>query len=334
MTLPPSAPSAGINSRRPRHAFSLTELLVVVGIIAGLIAILVPFIGHARKQAEITRTRADLNTIAAALEAYKADFGDYPRVEYTPGIANVAGSRPEPPTGAQILCWALIGPAPMAEKNPLSTNHAIQDGADGPGFRTRPPLAGVDGVLGTTDDVPQGRVYGPYIPVDKFKIGDPSPIPSTSQLMWSILDSNHRPILYFPASPKKLDPTIQTGTAAYIGQTTAASPTPVPLPLTAIQTFVWDLTDNLGVTYTDDTGSSATAFVRNSDTYAVVRISAMLGDMNHNGRIDTGETAATTGPYILWAAGPDGNFGPDSQTPTTTDTAKCDDVTNFTPPGQ
>jgi hypothetical protein len=61
----------------------------------------------------------------------------------------------------------------------------------------------------------------------------------------------------------------------------------------------------------------------------------MLGDMNNNGGIDAGETAKFTGPYILWSAGPDENYGPqagDAEAYNTLDAAdlkRCDDLTNF-----
>jgi hypothetical protein len=40
-------------------------------------------------------------------------------------------------------------------------------------------------------------------------------------------------------------------------------------------------------------------------------MSYRLGDLNYNGVIDATETPVTTGPYLLWSAGPDGVFGND-----------------------
>jgi hypothetical protein len=79
-----------------------------------------------------------------ALDAYKADFKDYPR----PDISS--------PTEAAkpVLAWALIGPWAAVQEgvNP-------GDGADGPGFRTQ-----WDNNLKVG-----GKVYGPYLPPDKFQ---------------------------------------------------------------------------------------------------------------------------------------------------------------------
>jgi len=63
---------------RQRAAFTLIELLIVVGIIAILAAIAVPNFLEAQMRAKIARVRADLRTVATALEAYRTDMGDYP----------------------------------------------------------------------------------------------------------------------------------------------------------------------------------------------------------------------------------------------------------------
>jgi len=67
--------------RRPleRGGFTLVELLVVIGIIATLIAILVPVINAAQHRASRTRIGMELGAIAAALESYRDGYGDYPR---------------------------------------------------------------------------------------------------------------------------------------------------------------------------------------------------------------------------------------------------------------
>src|SRR4051812_46089948 len=86
--------------QRSRAGFTLVEMLVVIGIIVLLVGILLPTIMSARRNAEKNAVRMELHTIALALDAYRADFGDYPR----------------PPSGTpaqrkyRLLAWALIGP--------------------------------------------------------------------------------------------------------------------------------------------------------------------------------------------------------------------------------
>jgi len=69
----------------PHRAFSLIELLVVIGIIVILIGIMVPVFFYARKAARVSQTSATLGNIANALEAYRADHLRYPRTSTNNG---------------------------------------------------------------------------------------------------------------------------------------------------------------------------------------------------------------------------------------------------------
>lgn len=59
-------------------AFTLIELLIVVAIIAILAAIAVPNFLEAQTRSKVSRAKADLRTIATALEAYHVDHDGYP----------------------------------------------------------------------------------------------------------------------------------------------------------------------------------------------------------------------------------------------------------------
>jgi prepilin-type N-terminal cleavage/methylation domain-containing protein len=66
--------------RKHRHAaFTLLELIVVVGIIAILAGLVLSTAGYARKKGDRARAETEISAMAAACENYKADNGVYPR---------------------------------------------------------------------------------------------------------------------------------------------------------------------------------------------------------------------------------------------------------------
>ena len=64
--------------KRGRLGFTLIELLVVIGIIAVLIAILIPVVGKVRLAAQTANTTNQMHGISAAIQHYFNDFLAYP----------------------------------------------------------------------------------------------------------------------------------------------------------------------------------------------------------------------------------------------------------------
>jgi type II secretion system protein G len=60
-----------------KKGFTLIELLIVVAIIAILAAIAVPNFLEAQTRSKVSRSKADLRSIATALEAYRVDTNKY-----------------------------------------------------------------------------------------------------------------------------------------------------------------------------------------------------------------------------------------------------------------
>ncbi len=61
-------------------AFTLIELLIVVAIIAILSAIAVPNFLEAQVRSKVARAKADMRTMAGALEQYRVDWNSYPDI--------------------------------------------------------------------------------------------------------------------------------------------------------------------------------------------------------------------------------------------------------------
>jgi prepilin-type N-terminal cleavage/methylation domain-containing protein len=131
-------PQTLMNSRNPfvRKAFTLAELLVVIGIIAILAALLIPGITIAYRSSQRNAQLSDFHAITSALEAYRQDFGDYPRNQLLPSWNPASLAPPSNPPYYLSLATALLGPGPGATQLINGQIHA-GDGLDGPGFRIR-----------------------------------------------------------------------------------------------------------------------------------------------------------------------------------------------------
>jgi type II secretory pathway pseudopilin PulG len=126
------------SDRKNRVAFTLVELLVVIGIIIVLATMLIPTVVKYRKIIKANITLSTINHLEMGCRAYHVDFGEFPPSAAPPGFN--AGNW----SGAQLLPLFLIGYAPKG--NPGDSLDK-GDGVDGPGFRVQ---------------LPRGQIYGPY----------------------------------------------------------------------------------------------------------------------------------------------------------------------------
>jgi len=273
--------TSSLRHNASRRGFTLVELLVVIGMIVLLISILLPAVHKAYLEAQRNVMAADLQVISGALEAYKHDFGDYPRMSNP----QFAGPNPPAASGAALLCWALVAPGPQGDGS--GRNPQGSDGADGPGFRIR----------GT-----QGKVAGPYLPSDRFLIGTatggsmvvgitpPALYDDTQDVL---ADRTGHIILYFPASRGVQVNNSNPGSlvSAYNSGTLPAS-------------SVFNYQDNSAfINYAPPAGDWLSMKIMQ------YRLNILASDKG--GLVANPQSTPIVGPYLLWSAGPDGFFGTD-----------------------
>lgn len=95
--------------KRSRSAgFTLLELLAVVAITAVLTGLIIGVGRRATETARITRAKAELAAISAALESYKRTFGDYPRTDDETQLLRALLGRRGPDADAAITARAFL----------------------------------------------------------------------------------------------------------------------------------------------------------------------------------------------------------------------------------
>ena len=333
---------------RPARAtgFTLTELLVVIGIIAVLSSIIGVVVAKARGGADKFRLSAQLQAITLALEAYRTDFQAFPTttVDLTPGAndaddqINLEGMR-----GARLLCKALMGQCPAssnADKTTYSSTVGSQDGKPGFGF-TVVGRSGVTTVANTTTGELAGKTYGPYLAPDKFPVVNIASLAETvNSVTYAVGDpekgnifddravllaANNQPVLYFPCLNPQAPVQLQYAYVSRGKQDNTALLRPT------------EATNGTAPEAGIDFGGTPMYRGNDNSYWLPARILRyVLGDTNMNGLIDSpsgtvvGEKPALRGKYILWTAGPDGVFGPRNAagyySPATPVTAMADDL--------
>jgi prepilin-type N-terminal cleavage/methylation domain-containing protein len=123
---------AGFNkycSFRNQSAFTLIELLIVVAIIAILAAIAVPNFLEAQTRSKVSRTKADMRSLAVAVEAYATDNNnkypapDFPTWELPHGLGS-SGSVYEYKANGMTTPISYITSIP---NDPFAPGHALPE---------------------------------------------------------------------------------------------------------------------------------------------------------------------------------------------------------------
>src|SRR5881296_2355480 len=75
------------------RAFTLIELIVVLGLIIVLTGLVLSTAGYARKKGARARAETEIAAMSAACENYKSDNAVYPRDNPTPGYTDALNAR-------------------------------------------------------------------------------------------------------------------------------------------------------------------------------------------------------------------------------------------------
>ncbi len=153
---------------QPKRGFTLIELLTVIGILALLIAVLVPAVNGVRRQARVTTTTSTISALATGLEQFRADqrIGG----KYAPSASDVKQSdrltyRVANPyaqlnghysgdeirqSGAGLLVWALAGADLLGPPGFKPTRSGSAYWGEDSDSRPRPRPGGIHSYEGNT----------------------------------------------------------------------------------------------------------------------------------------------------------------------------------------
>jgi type II secretory pathway pseudopilin PulG len=100
--------SGACHDKPSDRAFTLIELILVVGIIIVLAGLVLSTVGYARKKGALARAETEIAAITAACENYKADNGVYPNSTGTGGTDGLDPSTTNP-VNYEMSCRYVYG---------------------------------------------------------------------------------------------------------------------------------------------------------------------------------------------------------------------------------
>jgi len=115
-----SAAKAGHSSFFIQKAFTLIELIVVVGLILILAGLVLSTAGYARKKGARSRAETEIAAMSAALESYKADNAAYTRSSNTDSLNARTSGNPSTYQSASLDLYNALFGATNGSRTPNS----------------------------------------------------------------------------------------------------------------------------------------------------------------------------------------------------------------------
>jgi type II secretory pathway pseudopilin PulG len=107
------------------NAFTLIELIVVVGIIIVLAGLVLSTVGYARKKSARARAETEIAAMSAACENYKADNGIYPRGANSDILNARASGNPSQYQSASLDLYNALFGATGGSRTPTSKSYFV-----------------------------------------------------------------------------------------------------------------------------------------------------------------------------------------------------------------
>ena len=167
-----------------RKAFTLVELLVVIGIIALLVGLVLPGLNMARTYAREASVKATFQSLGTGLDVFLDDHGFYPPSsvreddsdnECALAVADDDGDTSKIDVGAHRLAEAMLG----IDQLGYST-HIVNELNY---YKTIDTVGSDDFGAPCDDDTPPNPIerFGPYISTDQLKIGTMADVQAPSE---------------------------------------------------------------------------------------------------------------------------------------------------------
>jgi prepilin-type N-terminal cleavage/methylation domain-containing protein len=315
------------NNQHSGHGFTIIELLTVMSIIVILITLLVPSLTRVRRYSIDVKQRAQLHSIAVALDLFNPKYEGYPNSDATDDQ-----STPQNYCGAMKLCEAMVGqdlkgfnPTSRFRRNGFGLTAPLTgpwDNMPYPPYNTCGVTGGTTGIACYNENVRSREMNLQLENSNAYQIRDiyPTGIGSAGFSNHSgfdpntyvLCDSYNRvtnkttgkkigmPILYYKADSTKLIHPLLTDTI---------SPTTV-----GVAKYIYNVFDNQDLI---DMGIPWNPFIVHplassgiTDTGLTISdFPKKFYDITRDPKVTTGDRPVRADSYILMSAGFDGEYG-------------------------